>query len=309
MTHAPKPTPRSWLAFDLNVLRRLDFRSIARPFTSDPALGVYLKRWGVRVVANDPLQSSYIAAIAAIQNNSEKLTDDHVATVLEDVYIPGNKLSNRSLTRWFSETDSWWFDNVRHNLANLDSPYAAATGAVLAMATGDYALSFTDDTRDLRQPLSTVFRRLRSVLGEPVNNGQNNTCTNKTADDFIAEANAELLFLRLPAPGNPASRRREATAWKEEWYRGGDDFWSDLDASQNNRLGMPVETKSQYMQLLEETLRRASNTRLWAIAHVESGFLSSKEIADLVGKIRPVAAIYTKDFSELTGAKAVIITA
>jgi hypothetical protein len=309
MTHAPKPTPRSWLAFDLNVLRRLDFRSIAIPFVTDPALGVYLKRWGARVLANDPLQSAYTTAVATIQNNSERLTDEHISLILEDVYIPGNKLSNRSLTRWFSETDAWWFDNVRQNLVKLDSPYAAATGAVLAMATGDYALSFADDTRDLRQPLSTVFRRLRSVLGDPVNNGQNNTCQNKTADDFIAEANVDLMFLRLPPPGNPASRRRDLTAWKEEWFRGGDEFWSDLDAAQNGRLGMPVETKSQYMQLLEETLRRASNTRLWAIAHVESGFLSSKEIADLIGKIRPVDSIYTKDFSELTGTKAVIITA
>jgi hypothetical protein len=309
MTHTPKPSPRAWLAFDLNVLRRLDFRSVALPFTSDPALGVYLKRWGARVLANDPLQSAYTAAIASLQNNSDRLTDEHVATILEDVYIPGNKLNNRSLTHWFSETDSWWFDNVRQNLAKLDSPYAAATGAALAMATGDYALSFSEDTRDLRQPLSTVFRRLRSVLSDPVNNGQNNTCYNKTADDFIAEANADLMFLRLPAPGNPASRRRDPSAWKEEWFRGGDEFWSDLDAMQNGRLGMPVETKSQYMQLLEETLRRASNTKLWAIAHVESGFLSSKEIADLIARIRPVDAIYTKDFSELTGTKAVIITA
>lgn len=309
MTHTPKPTPRSWLAFDLNVLRRVEFRSVAIPFVADPALGIYLKRRGVRVLANDPLQSAYTAAVATIQNNSERLTDDHVSTILEDVYIPGNKLSNRALTRWFSETDSWWFDNVRQNLARLDSPYAAATGAVLAMATGDYALSFADDARELRQPLSTVFRRLRSVLGEPVNNGQNNVCHNKTADDFVAEANADLMFLRLPPPGNPSSRRRDPAAWKEEWFRGGDEFWTDLDASQNGRLGMPVETKSQYMQLLEATLLRASNTRLWAIAHVESGFLSSKEVADLIGKIRPVEAVYTKDFSELTGTRAVIITA
>lgn len=309
MTHVQKPNPRSWLAFDLNVLGRLEFRSVAMPFAGDPALGVHLKRRGIRVLANDPLQSTYTTAVSAIQNNSERLTDEHISAILHDVYIPGNKLSNRALTRWFSETDSWWFDNVRSNLAQLDSPYAAATGAVLAMATGDYALSFTDETRELRQPLSTVFRRLRSVLGEPVNNGQNNDCQNKTADEFIAETSAELMFLRLPPPGSLARQRRDPVAWREEWFRGSDDFWSDFDLSQNGRLGMAVETKSQYLQLLEETLRRASHTRIWAIALVESGFLTAKEISDLVGRIRPVEAIYTKDFSELTGAKAVVITA
>ena len=51
----PKNSPKSWLAFELNVLRRMKFESAALPFTPDPAIGAYLKRWNVRVAANDPL--------------------------------------------------------------------------------------------------------------------------------------------------------------------------------------------------------------------------------------------------------------
>jgi hypothetical protein len=57
----------------------------------------------------------------------------------------------------------------------------------IAMATGDYVLSFTDQTRELRQPLSNVFRRIWSVQPEPHNNGLNNSCHNGTADSFISE--------------------------------------------------------------------------------------------------------------------------
>ena len=308
MIHPTKLTAPGWLAFDLNILRRLEFRSIALPFTADPALGLYLKRREVRVLANDLLQSSWTKAVAMIQNNSEKLSDSDVNLVLEDSYVPRHRLQNPALRNWFNETDSWWFDNVRQNLDRLESPFAFAMGATLAMGVGDYVHSFTDETLELRQPLSTVFRRLWTLLPEPVNNGQNNSCQNKNANEFIAETPAELMFLRLP----PVGARRDhndRNIWREEWLRGGNDFWSDVDAARSGKLGMSVETKSQYLQLLEETLRTASHIKSWAIAHVESGYLSTQDLVEVIGRIRRVDAIFTKDFSELTGTKAVIITA
>src|SRR5262245_56153146 len=47
---------KGWLAFELNILRRLKFGSVGLPFTGDSALGSYLKRWDVRVSANDLMQ-------------------------------------------------------------------------------------------------------------------------------------------------------------------------------------------------------------------------------------------------------------
>ena len=309
MIQITKTVPASWLAFDLNILRRLDFRSVAMPFTNDSAIGLYLKRRRVRVLANDLLQSSWTRAVAEIQNNGEKLSDDDVNLVLEDVYIPRHKLNNAALRNWFSETDSWWFDNVRQNIDRLDSPFKVAVAAYLTMAVGDYVHSFSDDTLEFRQPLSTVYRRLWTIFPEPVNNGQNNNCQNKNADEFIAESYTDLMFLRLPSAGAVGRENLNRTLWREEWLRGGSDFWPDVERVRNGKLGMPVETKSQYLRLLEETLRTASHIPQWAIAHVESGFLSTQDIVDIIGRIRRVEAIYTKDFSELTGTKAVIITA
>ena len=311
MTLATKASPTSWLAFELNILRRIDFRSIAMPFTPDPVLGTYLKRRDIRVLANDLLQSAWTKAVAAIQNNNERLSDEDVNLVLEDVYVPRHKLYNPALRTWFSETDSWWFDNIRQNLDRLGSPFAFAVGASLVMAVGDYVMSFTPDTLELRQPLSTVYRRLWTILPEPVNNGQNNGCQNKNPNEFIAETSfADLMFLRLPASGAGTHRGfSDKALWREEWLRGGDDFWTDVEQTRNGKLGMTVETKSQYLQLLEETLRTASHIKNWAVAHVETGFISTQDIVDVVGRIRRVDTIYTKDFSELTGTKAVIITA
>ena len=68
--HGPtKISPKSWLAFDLNVLRRMKFAIGARcRLPPNPALGAYLKRWNVRVAANDPLQSAWTRSVAHILN-------------------------------------------------------------------------------------------------------------------------------------------------------------------------------------------------------------------------------------------------
>jgi hypothetical protein len=310
MLNKTNTTPKGWLAFELNVLRRLKFDSAALPFAAAANLGAYLKRWNARVLTNDITQSAWTKAVAAIQNNGEKLSDEDVNLILEDAYIPHYRLQNPALGNWFTETDAWWFDNVRQNLEKLPSPIAKAIAASIAMEVGDYVLSFDNDTRELRQPLSNVFRRLWLAAPAPVNNGQNNVSQNKNNNDFIAENYVDLMFLRLPRAHNQTQRNcLGKTAWREEFLRGGDDFWADMELAQANRLGALVETKAQYLRFFEETLRTASHIGTWAIAHVEDGFISTQEIAESIGRIRRVDTIFTKDFSELTGTKAVIITA
>jgi len=303
-------TPKSWLAFELNVLRRLRFESVILPFTNEAHLGTYLKRWNVRVLANDATLAGWTKAVAAIQNNGEHLSETDVNIVLEDAYVPGYQLQNAALRNWFGETDAWWFDNVRRNVERLASPVARAIALSIGMSVGDYAQSFTEETRQLRQPLSTVFKRLWSIAPEPVNNGQNNTCQNKTATEFIADNYMDLMFLRLPQAHNRTRRNSlGAAAWREEWVRGGDVFWADLERAQTGKLGTSVETKSQYLRLVEDALRMAKDIPKWAIAHVEDGFVSTQEIVETISRVRRVDTIFSKDFTELTGTKAVIITA
>jgi hypothetical protein len=305
-----KISPKSWLAFDLNVLRRLKFDSVAIPLAGQPALGAYLKRWNVRVATNDPLQSTWACAFSQIANPGHRLTTDEVNTVLEDAYVPGYLMNNQGLSSWFSETDAWWFDNVRKNIDRLQTTVAKALAASIALAAGNYVFYFKESSRELRQPLSQVFKRLRSIQPEPHDNGQQNSCSNKNADDFIPEVQAELMFLRLPAAHAQAAKMQLGrSAWREEWLRGGNEFWPAFETSLRGKLGAPTETKSQYLHLLEETLNRASHIRTWAIAYVEDGFIQTQDIADTIGKIRRVDSIYTKDFSELTGTRAAIITA
>lgn len=310
MLKNPVITPKNWLAFELNVLRRLKFESVALPFAGEPILGAYLKRSETRVLANDFLPSAYAKTLAQIQNNNERLSADAIGAILEDAYVPRHRLQNAALRGWFTETDAWWFDNVRRNIEHIGEPMQKAIALNIGLSVGDYVFSFRDDTLELRQPLSNVFKRLAGIHPPVVDNGKNNACTNRTANEFVSEVYPDLMFLRLPRAHNQVLRNALGwTAWREEWIRGGDYFWDEMEQRQSGQLGTHVETKSQYLNLIEEFLNTAAHIDLWAVEHVEDGFINTQDIVETIARTRPVDTIYTKDFSELTGTKAVIITA
>jgi len=303
--------PNGWLAFELSVLRRLRFSSVALPFTGEPEMGVQLKRWKVRVAANDPMIWSHTKAIALVENHSETLTGEDLELLLDDAYVPRDKLDNPTLQKWFNEIDAWWFDNVRFNAERLE-PYKRALALTAGMMVGDYVLSFTEATRDLREPfsLSNAFRLTLAALPPVFDNNLRNNSSNEDVRSFIAErVHTDLLFLRLPAPVTQTESRDPLITWREEWLRGGDDFWLDFERERGARLGSRVQSKQQYLGFVEDLLRTASHIPAWAIAHTENGFISNDELVETIGKVRKVEGVYSKDFSDLLGVRASVVIA
>jgi hypothetical protein len=305
--------PNGWLAFELGVLRRLQFTSVALPFTGEPELAVHMKRWKARVAANDPMLWSHTKALAVIENNSAVLDDADFEALLDDAYVPHEKLSNPTLLKWFNETDTWWFDNLYFNAQNLDDSYKRAVALTAGMMTGDYVLSFNEQTRALRKPLSLsdTFRRLLACLPEPHDNGMRNQSTNQDVRSFVAERHhTDLLFLRLPVPlTRTTSARDPLLTWREEWLRGTDEFWVEFERGRHARLGSPVQSKQQYLGFVEDLLRTASHIPAWAIAHTENGFISNDELVEKISRVRKVSSIYSKDFSDMLGVRASVIIA
>src|SRR5882724_3234223 len=301
-----------WLAFELGVLRSLKFSSVALPFTGEPEICVHLKRWRIRVAANDPMIWSYTKAIALVENSRDRLDEEDLSTLLDDAYVPRDMLDNPALLKWFNETDAWWFDNVRFNAERLES-HKRALALTAGMMVGDYVLSFHEQTRELREPfsLSKVFQIMLDCLPSVYDNTLSNKSTNQDVRSFIAERHhCDLLFLRLPVPiTQSATNRDPLIAWREEWLRGGDNFWVDFERERGAKLGSRVQSKQQYLGFVEDLLRTAAHIPAWAIAHTENGFISSEELVENISKVRKVDAVYTKDFSDLLGVRASVVVA
>ena len=304
--------PNGWLNFELSVLSRLKFSSIALPFTGEPNLCAQLKRWKVRVAANDPMSWAFTKATALLENDSDRLTEDELEGIIDDAYVPRDRLDNPSLLNWFNETDGWWFDNVRFNAERLGTIYKRALALTLGMMVGDYVLSFTESSRHLREPLSLsrVFRQFADTIPFPYDNSMRSKASNQDVRAFVAERrHTDLLFLRLPAPLQPQPIQQDPLAWREEWLQGGDDFWGDFERARAGKLGSRVQSKQQYLALVEDLLQTAAHLPAWAIAHTENGFISTDELVDTVSRVRKVDAVYSKDFSDLLGVRAAIVTA
>jgi HD domain len=287
---------KSLLGFEASVLRQVDFRSVAIPFCGWTRLDLYLKAWGKLILANDP--RAWAAAVArAMLESRAAFGEEQIARVLEDVYVPGVRLANPELRRWFGETDAWWMDNLRRNIESLDDEYGRAQALAVGLMTGDYALSFTDETRELRRPLTTIFWRLAGrALAGPAGYAPSRS-TNLPAEEFIRQARADLLYLSLPTAHTLQAGAEARSEWRETWVRAA----ATPEANDLRRLTTAPQSKHAYLAMIDRLLRAAAHLRTWAIGYQEIGLTSVAEITELIQEHRPVRATYSKDLTEVAG--------
>jgi hypothetical protein len=287
---------KSLLGFEASVLRQIEFRSIALPFCGWTRLDLYLKTWGKVIIANDP--RAWAEAVArAMVGAKASLNEEHIARVLEDVYVPGARLMNPGLRDWFSETDAWWMDNLRRNIEALGDESLRAQAMTLGLMTGDYALSFNDETRELRRPLTTVFWRLAGRAFTGPAGHPHSRSYNLRAEDFIKRARADLLYLNLPAIHSARAGAEARSEWRESWVRG--ETFAESDDLRE--LVTAPQSKNAYLALIDKLLRASSHVRTWAIEYQEVGLATAAEIAELIKEHRPIRATYSKDLTEVVG--------
>ena len=287
---------KTLLGFQASVLRQIEFRSVAFPFWNESRLDWYLKAWGKVIYANDPRVWAGIVARATVEATGS-LSEDTISRILEDVYVPGVRLANPDLRRWFGESDAWWMDNLRRNIDGLEDQLTRAQALALGFLTGDYALSFNDETRELRRPLTTVFWRLagRAFAG-PVGHS-NNRSFNQPADDFIKHARADLLYLSSPSSHTDRGGAEARSGWRESWAGG-----PSSDALEKGaRLARPPQSKQAYLATIGRLLRLAPHVKTWAVEYQEPGLAMAQDIIELVKEYRPVSATYSKDVTEVAG--------
>ena len=287
---------KALLGFQASVLRQLEFRSIAIPFWSEARLDWYLKAWGKLIFGNDPRGWAAIVARANVEA-SQPLGEDTIARILEDVYVPRVRLANPDLRRWFGETDAWWMDNLRRHIEALDDQLMRAQAITLGLHTGDYALSFDEQTLDLRRPLTTVFWRLagRAFAGPA---GQpNNRSFNQPAEDFIKHARADLLYLRSPASHTDRGGAEARSEWRDAWVGGP----AREETNEGSKRPTSSQSKQAYLASLDRLLRPASNFKTWAVEYQEPGLATAQDIVELIKEHRPVKATYSKDVTEVAG--------
>ncbi|MEW6130707.1 MAG: HD domain-containing phosphohydrolase [Acidobacteriota bacterium] len=286
---------KSLLGFQVSVLRQFQFDSIAIPFSGEAKLDWYLKLFRKRILSNDSRAWAALAARATIES-TEALTEDHINQLLEDIYIPGARLTNKQLLGWFRETDAWWLENLHRNIQILADEKLRAQAYLLGMQTGDYALSFNEETLDYRRPLATVFWRLAGRLNIGAYRHPQNRCFNLAPQDFIKQSQVDLLYLDLPAARAEVAGNEARSEWRECWVTGTSDTTGDA-----TRAITSLQSKQAYLLKVEEMLSAAAHIKRWAVGCQDIGLTSAREISELIKAHRPIRATYSKDVAEVAG--------
>lgn len=284
------------LGFQASVLRQLEFRTIAIPFWSEARLDWYLKAWGKVIFANDPRQWAGMVARANVEA-TQPLSEETISRILDEVYVPRIRLANPDLRRWFGETDAWWMDNLRRNIEALDDRVVRAQAVTLGLQTGDYALSFDEQTLELRRPLTTVFWRLAGRTFAGAAGQPHNRTFNQPAEDFIRHARADLLYLRAPSSQTDRGGAEARSEWREAWVTGA----ANADSTEQYRRTLLPQSKQSYLASLDRMLRQASNFKIWAVEYQEPGLAFAQDVVELIKEHRPVKATYSKDVTEVVG--------
>ncbi len=296
----------SWIAFEASVLAQQQFESVAIPFAGFAKLDWYLKLWNKRITNNDICQWSWWIARGRVENNSEQLDEFDLEILLSEpdelIELNGSPLKN-----WFCDFDTIWLESLRKNIDKLNNETRKALAISAGILTGEYLLSFTSETENLKRPLSEVYIEMVNQVNQIIDNQSYNRSTNLTASDFIVRTKADLLYLNLPNPGSMLNFLNSSSCWKETWVRRNNTFQNELLNSVKDSPSGLISSKEHYLQVLSRLLERSKHIPSWAIVFQESLPLSLAEMVDEVKKHRQIKTTYMKDFSEIIGQRKVYV--
>lgn len=286
-------------AFEIAVLRELDFKTIALPFGGDGRLGWRLKMLGRQVHTNDFRQAETCQAIALVENNGFMLGAAQIDAILcaaSDAGENENAPFNPGLLSRFTPTEARWFEGFRLAVLENEDRMTQALAMTLGLRLGDYWLSFDKEAQAIRPSLEDAAVDLSTRLNLAVENHRSNTAACLDPRQFVVQAQADLLYVALPefAPkdaGHP-------DAWREIWASGEPDAWSSLARRQQGTFGGRFLSKSDYKATVKAFFRRVRHIGTWAVALSDRHPIKPDELAECLSDMRPQVKTYSKDVSE-----------
>ena len=100
-------------------MSELEFGTALDAFSGSGCVGYAMKEMGKRVIANDHMEFSYHIAKATIENNSTKLSQKDISTLLKKNRVVKHFIRNTFQGLYFSDEDNAFLDNTIANIKEL----------------------------------------------------------------------------------------------------------------------------------------------------------------------------------------------
>jgi len=114
----------------------LKFGSFLDAFSGSSVVGLFMKGMGKKVLSNDVLASAYFHAVALVENNGVKLSEEDIHYLINNVnpnrsnFIQNNwtSLGKTALSNRFTKKEAIQLDNLRANIRDLSNLMAQGIG-------------------------------------------------------------------------------------------------------------------------------------------------------------------------------------
>jgi adenine-specific DNA-methyltransferase len=145
----------------------VEFDTMADVFSGSSVVGLFFKLLGKRVLSNDLLTSSYMNAMAFVENSKEELTPAHLEYLCKYDNPDKRDFVRTNYVKRFTPEEALFLDNYRANIDSLFGP--------LDFAQGDATPRYRKPA-DIQRALATVmiehYVMSHCFLGGRLNSGQ-----------------------------------------------------------------------------------------------------------------------------------------
>lgn len=286
-----------------------DINTALDAFAGSQSVGYLFKQLGLRTITNDFLNFNNQIGKALIENKSEKLDADDLATLFQESSQKNSFILMEEVFTgvFFKREESIFIDNFRANIPLLSNPYKQALAFAVMnrsltrkITMGHFghtqALVYASDperikrNRSLVRPIKELFLELLPKYNDAIfDNGQDNQSFNDNVLDLLPKlSNIDMVYFDPPYCNSHADYQgfyHLLETYTEYWRN--KDFINGIKRYEPQRLS-GFDKKSEVIASFEKLFELSKDIPYWLISYNNRSYPDIKTFEKMISRFRDV---------------------
>lgn len=286
-----------------------DINTALDAFAGSQSVGYLFKQLGLRTITNDFLNFNNQIGKALIENKSEKLGADDLATLFQESSQKNSFILMEEVFTgvFFKREESIFIDNFRANIPLLSNPYKQALAFAVMnrsltrkITMGHFghtqALVYASDperikrNRSLVRPIKELFLELLPKYNDAIfDNGQDNQSFNDNVLDLLPKlSNIDMVYFDPPYCNSHADYQgfyHLLETYTEYWRN--KDFINGIKRYEPQRLS-GFDKKSEVIASFEKLFELSKDIPYWLISYNNRSYPDIKTFEKMISRFRDV---------------------
>jgi len=283
-----------------------DVKSVFDAFSGSSVVGYMYKTKGLRVFSNDRLSYCYHAARAIVENNSVRLMENEIESLLNDHNSAAGTFIQKNFHGIFFKNDVLALLDVLR--ANIDA-LSGTKKSMALFALGKTCMSgggfghFSSTTKGgqrnytVQSFLDHYRENLYRINALVFDNGKGNKAFNGDIVDVAPKVKADLVYFDPPYATEFSSTNYEKYY---HFVEGLMDYWKDKEIDhtkkiRNYKIEAPGVTPATAKQFFTDFLTASKHIPHWLISYRDNAYPTESEIKRIVAALGKESRMKSKD--------------